>query len=484
MENSFQGQTINLGGNISGAVPPVFGSIPQNTVPNQVSGAVNLTTSGYAQQVATTGVNQVSSVTVPATEIPATKIEAINTPITEVQQMTSSVTFEPPVQTKTVQAPAVVEGEIIIPTVLLREMIRVARKVGVYNNAQPQSEVLNLIIDNNGITMRTSNGPDDYECVDKTFSFTGNLTAAVDIKLFGDFMNTVSSISVKLDFDEATGVLTVITDTGTFKFPQRMDASTQLPVITTLKYDMNYDEMQPLNYNVLMDTLNLTKPVRDFAKGFETIRGAFFSDIVITSDASIMLMQDNITDFKNRDFFIGGELCDLIGSVEFNPLACKVGYVNDDEGNLRGIVVSDGRTKLCGPIDVQTDLPVELCKQFWGSTNFVKKINVSVQKCVNVIKSVIPFINANYDKDCIALEIEGNAVRVISRNGAAVDTIMGINTENYKTPVALLLPAVKLFKILQTVKSETFDIMIDPSNNDCICLQYDNFKCIVALSEG
>lgn len=476
-ENNIQGQTINLGGNMSGAVPPVFNN--PNTIVDNVT-----VTSGYASveaplSVTVPEVNQ--TVTVSSTTREATVYPANTSKLENVQHMTSQVE-KVDVQTQPMShTPTLVSGDIIIPTVLLKEMIRVARKVGVYNNAQPQSEVLNLIINDKGITMRTSNGPDDYECIDNTFVFTSKIEASVDIKLFGDFINSVSCASVKLYYEDNSNVLIVATETGVFKFPQRMDASIQQPVITVLKYDMDYNDMKYLNYDALIEILNLTKPIRDFAKGFESIRGAYFSDIVITSDSNMILMKENDTDFRNGDFFVGGELCDLISNIEFNPLNCRVGFTRDDSGNLRGMIISDGRTKLCGPIDTQTDLPVDICKQFWNSTDFVKTISVNTHRVVNVLKSVIPFINASTDMDKISIEIDTNNMRILSNNKGAVESIPITNSSAYKTSVPLQVQAVKLYKLLQSVKTETFDIMINPNNDTCICLKYGSFKCIVGL---
>ena len=39
-----------------------------------------------------------------------------------------------------------------------------------------------------------------------------------------------------------------------------------------------------------------------------------------------------------------------------------------------------------------------------------------------------------------------------------------------------------MLDILQTVNSPTFDITIDPQSTNYICLAFDNFKCIIGLS--
>ena len=90
------------------------------------------------------------------------------------------------------------------------------------------------------------------------------------------------------------------------------------------------------------------------------------------------------------------------------------------------------------------------------------------------------FVDQNTDNDNVIFNVESNSLEVKSINGSAKDLIACDNVNNYN--VSIKLPINKIIGIVQTITSPEFTISIDPNNSECVCFEYDNFKCIVALS--
>lgn len=141
IENN-ENQTINLGNNVGGATPPVFGNtqvVPPTQTPFTVGGT---------QVVQSPVIPTQSSVTttVTATNTEATVIQMPQQGVSVTQNMHSEVVDVEPEQITIANQPILIDGEVTLPTVVLKELINIARKVGVANNTQPRSEVLNIQI--------------------------------------------------------------------------------------------------------------------------------------------------------------------------------------------------------------------------------------------------------------------------------------------------------------------------------------------------
>lgn len=412
----------------------------------------------------------------------------INNETVTISQMTSNV--EPsPAQTQFAGATTVETAEttistirdrFIIPTLAMKSLIDVAVKVGNYSPHHPQSQVICLSLNENGITVRASNGQEYIELFEKNYRYVNSLSVTVDIKLFSGVIKAIDSADIELKLD-ANGVLIVETPTGQYKFAQKIDASTQQPVFIDLSFMPKYAEMSPVNYDSLSNILQQTKPVRDLVKVDETMKGVYFSNIAISTDATIMLIQNNDTGVNKGGFFLGSSYCELLNNISFNAATTKVGYTVDNDGVVKLLTISDGSVTLCGPVEIESNIPLETCIGFWNET-FAKKITVDTKRFAGVLARMLPFLNFTANEETVYLNINAEDLQVITVNGAARETLVVNNIDKYTAQISL--PAKKIASLITKIKSATFDITINPDMiQDCICLSYDGNKCIVALAE-
>lgn len=485
MEENLQGQTVNLGGfqdtpvHIEGVVPPVSVEISNGkedlAVAQHMTSQVVMNTAPITEPVYNAVIN-----TAPQPTFNAVASTVVNATM-------PNVTVEAPVQAETqpvaqeeLPKEPVIRDKFIVPSMLLKTMLNGAKKVGNYNPFAPKSQVLCMTLDSNGIEFRASDGKIDVKLLDTNYRYNQTLSATVDIKMFSDVIANVDCDDVELLFDTEKQILTVLTATGTAKFPQRIDASTRGPINITLEGATSYDNMIRLNIDDLIRILSQTKPVREFAKQIETMDGVYFGDIVITTDRLTMLLMDNITSVKNGGFLIGSKFCDLLCSLDFNNENCRIGFTVDPTGVVKGITVSDNRTTICGPVETRHDINVDVCMNFWNN-NFDKKITIDTRKFINALKRVIPFIvPVADDGDVLKFIISDNTLTIKSKNGGATETLGVTSVTPYQAE--LNLSAGKVLKILQSVKSATFDLTMQDGNNMCICLAYDDYKCVMAVA--
>lgn len=483
IENN-ENQTINLGNNVGGATPPVFGNtqvVPPTQTPFTVGGT---------QAVQSPVIPTQSSVTttVTATNTEATVIQMPQQGVSVTQNMHSEVVDVEPEQITIANQPILIDGEVTLPTVVLKELINIARKVGVANNTQPRSEVLNILFNENGIILRATSGNEDIEIIDKRYIFKNPVEMSLDIKMVGSFINSVSTNNVTLSYDNVNNILTIVTDgdngSGTFKFPQKIDLSTQQPIVNELTFSMAYADMHPVNYEDFLQTLSVSKTVRNFANklGMVALEGTYFSDIIASSDRVLMLMQENKLGLGDKEFFLKSKFCDLVATLPFDLTKFRIGFISNPATNVvGGIICSDERITLCGSADVPIDFPIDLCRNYWKSEGFANTVKVDRKVLVDTLNPVIQFINPLRDRDKIAISIVGNVMKIGSMSGEAEYTIMVENVNNISIATPIYLPATKLYSTLQTISDKTIDLLIDTSENSpCICLAFSEYKCLVA----
>ena len=476
MENNFN-ENINLGGNVTSGTASNLSQQPFAPV--------------FGQTVTTAGPSENYTINVPAEQLGEQQnmhsqvignIDNSNLTVDLSGASNVTITAEAPVE------PAVatedVNNEIrdtfIVPTYILKNLLSSARKVGTYNPIQVQSQVIDLELNENGVKVIASNGKIDYECLNTDVRFRNSFRTCIDIKAFGEFVNTLDFAEVELQYDKESGILTVLTPTdGNFYFPQKVDLSTQQPIELGLTFEIPYDDMTEINYEIFANAINQSKPVRDFPKVTDDYKGTYFTNLVLASDITTIFMQNNQDILKTQKFFIGGELCDLLASLDFNSTAFRIGFTTDGSNDIRAITVSDGKITLCGTVEPDSEINEEVCNKFW-STEFAIKMKVDTRKFVNSLKRVSLFLDLDKD-DCPKFEIDGNTLRIIPTNEKAKDVLNIDNPMNYKGEMCL--PIVKLMKIFGAVKTETFDFCVDKGVNNCICLDFVDYKWLIALAK-
>lgn len=370
----------------------------------------------------------------------------------------------------------------IVNTDDLKSLITMARKVANYNPNDTISQVLNVRFDDIGIKVNASNSRYSFQSILSKNKYTNPLDICVDIKAFGDFINSIDLPEIELTYNESNNVTTINMATGgQFNFPQRVDSNTNAPIVNILKYDIAYDDMIVFDFEKFINVIKQAKPVREFASNttnaINPLRSTYFGNIVISSDNSFMFMQEN-QEALNKGVSITDDLCNILSVLKFEESNCRVGYV-DITPNIVGISISDGKTTICGPVEKTTILPLDVCTQFWDM-DFDTKIEVNTKAFAKALKQISPFINwASEDGDVAIFTINADTILVETNNGTAKDYVDIINKDMYSHK--LYLNVGKLYKFIQTIKSETFEIAINKKLEDqCICLNYDAYKCIVA----
>lgn len=481
MENNFN-ETINLG---------------------------NVATSGFAQNLnqqkeevvapvfttTTTGTSENITINIPAQEIPAQtigqtqnmhsqiigNIDNSNLTVDLSGAVNTTVIAEAPVETEVAETPVEEYREnFIVPTFILKNLLSNARKVGTYNPIQVQSQVIDMEFSDKGIKVIASNGKIDYECLNTDVKFKNSFRTCIDIKAFGEFVNTLDFAEVELQYDNTNGILTVITPTdGNFYFPKKVDLSTQQTIELGLTFAIPYEEMTDINCEQFISAISQSKPVRDFPTTSSDLKGTFFENLVISTDKQAIFMQNNQDILKTQKFFVGSELCDLLSSIDFNQNKFRIGFTTDGSNDIRAITISDEKTIICGTVEPDADIATELCNKFW-STGFGDKIKIDTRKFVNSIKRVSIFLYQDED-DCHNFEIDGNNLRISLVNGKAKDVVTVENKIGYSGKI--ILPIRKLLKIFSNVKVESFDLCLDKDINNCICLDFGEYKWVIATGK-
>lgn len=371
-----------------------------------------------------------------------------------------------------------VSDRLIVNVKELQKMVSQAKKLATGDTLILLSQVFYLVFDNNGLKITATNGNETVDIINRKTKYTQEVRISVDAKKFAELVSNITCEQVEFIYNDEQSILTLQTDNGYFRFSQAIDLSTGLPITLQHNFEFSYDDMKPLEYSALNELVNKTKPIRKFAEGFSVIEGVYFTDIAISTDSNLMLMQETLATLRDEEFFIGSVYLDLLSQLTIDNDKCRYTLVRE-EGKVIAIVVSDGSITFSGRTKENERIPVKTCRNFW-KTDFVNKIKVSTSRCYNILKAVSIFVNHNNDNDNVLFTINGNSLEVKAIDGSAKDLIVCDNVSNYN--VSIKLPIFKIMGIIQTITLPEFTISIDPNNSQCICFEYDNFKCIVALS--
>jgi len=383
-----------------------------------------------------------------------------------------------------------VKGDIIVPTELLRSMVAQARKVGVANNLYPISEVLNLIIDENGIIVRSSSGlgKQDYECIDRRYSFDKKLSVALDIVRFSKYLSVERSKELLLDYSSTSdgrGVLVVKTSSGSRNFPQRINEATGTPIENEIHMSFDYNNMRPVNYANFKRIFSTNSAVREFTKHlkgpFTRLQGMYWGDdIIVATDGYIMMIQPNETNFNDKIFFIGNEFCKLLSELTFNEDSFRVG-VTEKNGEVVGVTFSDGMATICGNVTLESDFPVEPSKNYWSMDgDNIYKIKLNKDDFTYAVKSImssVPSIGRYVDS--LSILVSGNELTVKCSDDSAQEICNVDNQKGYVTSEPIMLSASRLNKIISSLNFENIELIVNVLAKNYIIIGCDSFRCVI-----
>lgn len=475
----------------------------------------NMATSGFAQAnlnqqqpvapvfgpTTTTGTNETITINTPAQEIPAQQVGQVQNMHSQVVSGldTSGITIDtsnaqnvtvasapvpptPPTE-NTQEAPVgnIIRDEALVPVVILKNLVAQARKVGTYLPYQPVSQVTEISLGDFGIKVKASNGNIDYENIDDSIKYSISLTACVDIQKFGELLNNLDCPEIKLEY--ANSILKVVMpETGSeFNFAERVDLATQQVIKLDLSYAIPYDELTPIDLDKLVDAINEAKPVRNLPQVSEDFAGVYFGNLILASDRSVIYIQDNQPVIKTQQFFLGKTMCELITTMGFNANKFRIGFTPDSENNVRAITLSDGKLTICGNTSaISKDLNVEACERFWNMS-LANSIVVNTKKFINGLKRTALFMTNRAQSDFNNFNIKGNTMDIEPDGAEAHDTIMVTNNTNFEGTIRL--PMTKMEIILNTIKTDTFEILTEQDNKDFICIVVGGYKWVVSMAD-
>lgn len=501
-----ENNTMNLGGNIpqNGFAQPVQNAVQQQAQAQVVQQTTtcftpeNPTNMGVVTNMATPpqmnmGAQfvQQPQVNIQPDVVPVQNqnVNVENVTITEpttqpvnnvVQQMTSQVVEQPKmeesVQTQESVQELVPSEDIIISVKELKDLVSRCKKVALNEPLIPLSGIFYLVIDKNGFSISADNMSHTITTVNKARSYNKEVKMCVDSAKFGDLVMNLSEGMVKIEYDENTHVLTLLTDSGYFKFTEKVDSTSGTSITIKHRFTQDYDTMASIKINQLKDTVNKTKPIRA-ASGDKKLQCVYFGDIVLCSDGVCIFMQDGIPSLKDTEFFVDSKTADLFSSIDFQEDKARVGIVSDEAGTPRAIILDDSYTVLSVRTFDDPGLPVDVCKNFWSKT-FPDTVTLNTAKCVEVLSRAVPFIEANSDKEFAEFNIVGDSLTLSTLSGYSKETTTVTNTQNKS--VGIKLPVKKMLGVLQTISDATYDFTTNPEIGECACLSYGNYKCVVA----
>lgn len=464
MENQ---ETTNLGGIFNSA------NVSSN---NEVGGVVVNNIPTYEMPTTNTSLyNGISSTEIPSVTSVSNAIES------EVQPAVDMKTVEEqPVVTNTEVKETTIEvsNRLVVNTKELQKMISQAKKLAVGNILLPTTQVIYLVFGSEGFRVYATDSERTIDVVNKSRKFNQEVRISVDCKKFADLVSKLDDEETEFVYNEEQFTISVVTSTGSFIFPQSTDMTTGMPLQLDHKFKVNSESVQALEYNALVETINKSKPIRKSSEGDSSLQGIYFTDIIISTDSNLILMQDTLASLKNREFYMESTYSDLLASLTVNNDTCKLG-LDVREGKIVGIVVSDDVITLSGPVKENTNIPLDLCKEFWN-TSFDKKITIDTRKCMSVLQRVAALVNHNSDDENATFNIGLNGIEIITLNGEGRDSVSCNNETGYSTSIKL--PIMNILNLLGTVVAPSFKISINPETQNCVCFEFDNYKCIVALS--
>lgn len=482
--------TIDLSGNVNQAQPPVF-----NPIDMGVSENVSVT-SGYSQVV--------SSPVIPVQQVPNSGVTIASTagaPLTinmNNDTIQAGTVVAPTEQSKANETsvkdgPIIVEGDITIPANKLKAIISQTSKISTGNQQQAKTCVLNLIVNELGLTVRVTSGVQDLEIIDKTYSFRKSLEVAVDVSLFSEFVNSLGSENLVLKFDDETKVLSVNTGIGEFKFPQKNDATGKNLIMNELTFDVPLSSLMSFDYNGLVEIFNANKGIRASASKIDYLSGTYLAEIACATNGNVMILRENIKELQNDRLFIKSAVCDLIRTLAFNPETVKIGFVRNPSTNgIEGLVVSDGVMTLCSSIEQNNKFektgPLTACENFWNA-EFSERITVDTKTMLQALKPIIPFIkkgvNTITKEDILAITIDGGNMKLLSLNGEAQNMVHIVNANNFTTKSPIYVQVASIYNIVQNIVDDRFDILINPSDDAVgLCIVSGQEKYIVVYENN
>lgn len=370
----------------------------------------------------------------------------------------------------------VVYDDTIVPVAILKNLVSNARKVGTYNPIRTISQVVGLELGDFGIKVNASNNNIDYECIDSNVRYNKSFKVTVDIAKLGDLLNNLDCETVKLN--EANGDLVVVMPEGSeFILPEKVDLQTQKPIELSLTFDMNYEDMTELDLEKLVENINQSKPVRDIPKLDENFAGTYFSNLVLSSDRSIIYIQDNQPILKTQKFFIGDELCTLITSLNFNKSKFRIGFTTDSNNDIRAITLSDGKLTICGNVEPTSPIDENVCNNFWNA-KFRHNITMPTKKLTYAIKRLRLF-NENAKQDFANFEITNNSLKItLEKPDAKENLLVESNDTSYSGTIQL--PLTRLETILNSIKSDKIILSTDEQYEGVVGIVADEYKWVMA----
>lgn len=374
------------------------------------------------------------------------------------------------------QPDPVVYDDTIVPVAILKNLVSNARKVGYYNPIRPISQVVGLELGAFGIKVNASNGNIDYECVDSNVKYNKSFKVTVDIGRLGDLLNNLDCETVKLS--EVNGDLVVVMPEGSeFILPEKVDLQTQEPIELNLTFAMNYNDMIDIDLEKLVENINQSKPVRDIPKLDESYAGTYFSNLVLSSDRSIIYIQDNQPILKTQKFFIGDELCNLITGLNFNKNKFRIGFTTDSNNDIRAITLSDGKLTICGKVEPTSPIDENVCNNFWNA-KFRHNITMPTKKLTYAIKRLRLF-NENAKQDFATFEINNNSLKItLEKPDAKENLLVESNDTSYSGTIQL--PLTRLETILNSIKSDKIILSTDEQYDGVVGIVADEYKWVMA----
>jgi hypothetical protein len=453
MENNFN-ESMNLSG-IANAnftenqdpVAPVFDGVTTTSFSENQTVVVDMSNEqlGQVQNMHTQIVGNADGVTISTS---GDVLVDTHTPIVEATEEVTAPTTE----TEVKNTADIYRDDTIVPVGILKDLVSKARKVANYNAVYPQSQVITIELGDFGIKVNSAYGSKisvDYEGISDAVKYNTTLKVSVDIQKLGALLGSIEFPEVKLSYEN---------NVFTIGIPET--------------------ELTPIDLDNLINGINQTKPVRNLPVIVDELDGVLFSNLILASDRNIVYIQNNQDILKTQKFFITKEFCDLITAFDFDANNFRIGFVTDSNNDIRAIILSDGKSTLCG--NVRPDAPQineEACNSLWNA-EFPNLVRIDTKRFVNALKRTKLFMSALDDKNTIKINVMGNTLTLLSDTGASKDNIIIENATNYTANLSLSM--VKLELILNSIKSDTFTIAFDPSDEGVIGFIVDNYKWIIS----
>ncbi len=506
MESNMQSTTTNLSQNVqnnvqqpqqpvtntSGYVQPVVNNVPQQPVFNNTTTTMNnvpqqpqqpqqpvftQTVAGEPQtiQINTQPVQQVVQPVSQVTNISQQPVEETISTNTDMVQVATQEE-EPPVVKHQIT------DKVIMDVTKLQYIATQIKQVAKDEGLTPISQICYIVANKDGFRVYASNKDQVIDVIDDTYSYTTEFNISVSAKKFINLVLNLDPGQVEFIFDETQKVLTIKTETGRFQFAEQADMSTGLALTINHTIPVDYNTMEPIDFNSLLESIDKSKSIRTYAKGLSSspesrVDGVYCEDgILFSTDSNFVLMQPATQGLTNKNFAMSSELVDIITALAFDNNNVKFGLVEN-----QGIVLTDGKITLSSIFGQPLDENVkQVCLSFYNVDYNIKMI-IDTKKCLGILKRVTPFIEVGTDDDNVLYKINGNLLQVESLQGSGLDTVNIENTQNYNTNFKL--PVQRTQKLLSTLTDSTFVLTINPEQQQTVCFNFENFKCVASLSE-